>query len=59
MREKKARARNSRSASSDLGPFLSLQAFISNIFFGIFIQDDDDLSELVFERNWSRHVQEK
>jgi hypothetical protein len=59
MREKKARTRKSRSASDSLESFLSLQAYVSNIFFGIFIQDDDEISELVFERNWSRKVQEK
>jgi hypothetical protein len=60
MREKKARARKSQSVSSGSPePFLSLQAYVSNIFFGFFIQDDDEISELVFERNWSRKVQEK
>ena len=60
MREKKTRARKSRSlSSSSPEPFLSIQAYVSNIFYGIFIQDDDEISELVFERNWSRNVQEK
>lgn len=37
----------------------SLEAYVSNVFFGVFIQDDDDIAQQVYVRNWSPDVQEK
>jgi hypothetical protein len=39
-------------------PLISLETYISNVFFDIVIQDQDDIAELSFERNFSPHVKE-
>jgi hypothetical protein len=31
---------------------------VANIFYGVFIQDDDNIAETVFAKNWSRDVKE-
>jgi len=53
----KSSYRSSTSPSS--APLISLQAYVSNIFFGAVIQDQDDIAEIVYKRNWSAHVKEK
>jgi len=40
-------------------PFISLQAYISNAFYGLLIQDDDEIFEISLDNNWSRKVKEK
>ena len=40
------------------GPQISLQSYISNIFYEVFIQDDDDIALQIYEKNWSKHVKE-
>jgi hypothetical protein len=40
-------------------PLISLQTYVSNIFFDIFIQDQDDIAEIAYKRNWSTRVKEK
>jgi hypothetical protein len=36
----------------------SLAAYVSNVFYEVFIQDDDDIAQTVYTRNWSPEVQE-
>jgi len=56
----KAHKTSSRSSTSpSSAPLISLQAYVSNIFFGAVIQDQDDIAEIVYKRNWSAHVKEK
>ena len=49
---------HSPSPGSD-APLISLQAYLSNIFYGVLIQDDDDISEVIYNGNWSRRVKER
>ncbi|KAE9379842.1 hypothetical protein N431DRAFT_121199, partial [Stipitochalara longipes BDJ] len=53
----KTTSRSTTSPSSS--PLISLQTYVSNIFFDIFIQDQDDIAEISYKRNWSNHVKEK
>lgn len=39
-------------------PLISLETYVSNAPFDIVIQDQDDIAELSFERNFSPHVKE-
>lgn len=39
-------------------PLISLEAFLSNLVFGIAIQDDEDIAEIVFNRDFSRGLDE-
>ncbi|KAE9377320.1 hypothetical protein N431DRAFT_480390 [Stipitochalara longipes BDJ] len=48
------RSTTSPSATS----LISLETYVSNIFFDIIIQDQDDIAELAFKRNFSTHVKE-
>jgi len=38
--------------------FLSLEAYVSNLFYDAVIQDQDDVAEITYNRNWSRQVKE-
>jgi hypothetical protein len=38
--------------------YLSLEAYVSNAFYGVFVQDQDEIAEKIYNRNWSRHVKE-
>lgn len=38
---------------------ISLQAFLSNAFYLVLIQDDDEIFELTYLKTWSQHVKEK
>ncbi|KUJ15852.1 uncharacterized protein LY89DRAFT_734998 [Mollisia scopiformis] len=39
-------------------PFISSEAFLSNLIFSIVIQDDEDIFELVFDRSFSHDLNE-
>jgi hypothetical protein len=54
------RQKASHSASPNLEtPLISLQAFLSNAFYLVVIQDDDEIFELTYSKTWSQHVKEK
>lgn len=38
---------------------LSLEAFVSSAFFGAWIQDDDEVFEIIFQTNYSPKVKER
>ena len=38
--------------------FLSLAAYINNFFYDVFVQDHDEVAEIVFNRDLSHHLKE-
>lgn len=46
-------------ATEPNAPAISIQAFLSNFFFGVFIQDQEDVFEITYDRRYARDLVEE